>query len=83
MATLGDGTSLPALAPVQVSGLSDATQLALGPEHSCAVRSDGHLACWGSYTWGNFGDGKINAILAATAGLQLAFSLLLTLAFSL
>jgi alpha-tubulin suppressor-like RCC1 family protein len=33
--------------PVPVAGLTDAVAVAVGPEHECALRSDGTVACWG------------------------------------
>jgi len=34
--------------PVAVTGLGDATQLALAGSHACALRRTGAVACWGS-----------------------------------
>ncbi|HET9959595.1 MAG TPA: hypothetical protein VFQ61_34120 [Polyangiaceae bacterium] len=55
---LGDGTSYeskPANSdsphtplPVDVSGLSAIIQIALGDQHSCALRRDRFVACWGN-----------------------------------
>jgi alpha-tubulin suppressor-like RCC1 family protein len=44
--------------PVAVQGLTDATALALGRRHSCALRKTGHVACWGANGDGQLGDGK-------------------------
>jgi len=33
--------------PVQAEGITEAVQIALGDEHSCARRSDGSVWCWG------------------------------------
>ena len=41
-----------------VSGLSDATALAAGAAHVCALRSNGQIACWGSDASGQLGDGS-------------------------
>ncbi|MDQ3035456.1 MAG: hypothetical protein M3Y87_23830, partial [Myxococcota bacterium] len=40
-----------------VSGLDDVTQLAVGAEHTCALREDGTIACWGANGSGQLGDG--------------------------
>jgi alpha-tubulin suppressor-like RCC1 family protein len=41
--------------PQAVSGLDDATDLALGRGHACAVKRGGKLACWGSNAAGQLG----------------------------
>ncbi len=64
---LGDGTSTGPLAgnhndrcsttPVAVSGLSGVTAITAGGEYSCALLSDGTVACWGASPLGELGDG--------------------------
>ena len=58
---LGDGTSLNNRnTPVDVSGISTATSLALGDRHTCALRTgskDGMIKCWGGNSKGQLGDG--------------------------
>ena len=55
---LGDGTKgSNRTTPVQVLGLKDVVQLALGLDHSCARLTDGTARCWGSNTHGQLGDG--------------------------
>lgn len=62
---LGDGTTTPRLAPVQVPGLSGVTQISTGANisniaisgHTCARTSDGRLYCWGRNANGQVGDG--------------------------
>jgi alpha-tubulin suppressor-like RCC1 family protein len=44
---LGDGTLRARLAPVQVKGLTGATQVIAGRRMSCALRKDGTVRCWG------------------------------------
>lgn len=43
--------------PTKVEGITDATSLALGRDHSCAVRSTGTVACWGTNSDGQLGNG--------------------------
>ncbi len=41
--------------PVAVSGFSDATAIATGERHTCALRADGTIACWGYNSHGQLG----------------------------
>lgn len=45
---LGDGTLVDRSSPVRVGALSDATAIAVGRHHSCAIRVDRSVVCWGS-----------------------------------
>jgi alpha-tubulin suppressor-like RCC1 family protein len=63
---LGDGTNTGpqtchaascSTTPVTVSGISTATTISAGYEHTCAVISDGTVQCWGENTYGQLGDG--------------------------
>lgn len=55
---LGDGTTVsPRSTPVTVSGLSSAITLAAGSRHTCALKPDGSVACWGLNQYGQLGDG--------------------------
>jgi len=46
---LGDGSEVVGFGSVvTVRGLSDARKLALGDEHSCALRNSGTVECWGA-----------------------------------
>ncbi|HRI71913.1 MAG TPA: hypothetical protein PK156_47095 [Polyangium sp.] len=64
---LGDGTTIPRLSPVQVSGLSGVTQIATGANtsnsalngHTCARTNDGKLYCWGRNANGQIGDSTL------------------------
>lgn len=44
-------------APVVVDGLTDVRHLALGASHSCALRNDQTVRCWGTDEDGQLGDG--------------------------
>ena len=54
----GDIALNPTTTPVQVVGLADATSLAAGSYHNCAIRTGGTVACWGSDGNGQLGDGS-------------------------
>ena len=53
---INDGGYHTALNPVRVSGLSGAVSVASGWGHSCAMRSDGSVWCWGSNSAGQAGN---------------------------
>jgi alpha-tubulin suppressor-like RCC1 family protein len=54
----GDGSSGNAHGtPVMVSGITDATAVTAGNEHTCALRSGGAMACWGAGNNGEMGNG--------------------------
>jgi alpha-tubulin suppressor-like RCC1 family protein len=52
---LGDGTTVDRLLPVQVVGVSDATQVAVGVDSTCVLRGDKKVLCWGSTSYGRIG----------------------------
>jgi alpha-tubulin suppressor-like RCC1 family protein len=60
---LGNGTieASDVLPPVAVSNLSGVTAIGNGPFHDCAVKSDGHVACWGANESGELGNGTTTA----------------------
>ena len=43
---LGDGTTIQRTTPIQVSGLTDVTQIAGGDYHTIAVKNDGTVWTW-------------------------------------
>ena len=61
---LGQGNPSDAFAPVQASDigtgetLGPAVQVTCGDAHSCALLADGRIACWGSDSDGQVGDGN-------------------------
>jgi hypothetical protein len=42
---------------VTVSGITTATHLSVGADHTCAVLADGTVSCWGANGFGKLGDG--------------------------
>jgi alpha-tubulin suppressor-like RCC1 family protein len=55
---LGDGTTTTRLSPVLVDGLtSGVVAIAVGSSHSCALKTDGSVWCWGQNSTGALGDG--------------------------
>jgi alpha-tubulin suppressor-like RCC1 family protein len=56
---LGNGSaSGSSPSPVDVVGITDAVQLAVGYEHACVRRMTGQVACWGLGDSGELGDGN-------------------------
>ena len=54
---LGDNSaSTSSAVPVAVTGLNNATALAARQTHTCALRADGSVACWGSNINGELGN---------------------------
>jgi alpha-tubulin suppressor-like RCC1 family protein len=46
--------------PIPVSGVTGATQVAVGCTHACALKSDGTVWCWGTNSAGQLGTGDNN-----------------------
>ena len=51
--------------PVQVTGITTATQIKVGPQHACAVLSSGALQCWGQ-NGSSLGLGTLGAASASS-----------------
>jgi alpha-tubulin suppressor-like RCC1 family protein len=47
-------------APVPVSGITNATQIATGGDHTCALLTGGSVNCWGLNGYGELGNGDGN-----------------------
>jgi alpha-tubulin suppressor-like RCC1 family protein len=55
---IGDGAEVARTVPTSTAGLtSRATQISLGSRHTCALRDDGAMSCWGRNLEGELGDG--------------------------
>ncbi len=55
---LGDGTTAPRKGPVRVSGLDgDVVTMAAGETHTCVLKKDRTVWCWGGNSFGQLGDG--------------------------
>ena len=65
---VGDGTTNPALSPVQVQGLQGGVlAIALGGDHGITLKSGGTVFAWGFNSGGQVGDGSTTARLAPKA----------------
>ena len=57
---LGDGTTTGKLVPTPVSSLaSNIIAVSAGERHTCAIRGNGELLCWGDNSQGQLGDGTV------------------------
>ncbi|MEZ4406445.1 MAG: MXAN_6577-like cysteine-rich protein [Polyangiales bacterium] len=54
---LGRGNTTQSPLPAYVTGITDATAIAVGWQHACALRAGGTVVCWGSNAQGQLGDG--------------------------
>jgi uncharacterized repeat protein (TIGR01451 family) len=53
---VGDGGDTGAVAPVSVSGVTDGMAIEAGDDHTCVVRADSSVWCWGLNDYGQLGD---------------------------
>ena len=60
------GTELGVGVPVEVTGVSDATSIAMMRAGSCVLLTSGEVRCWGSGRKGELGNGAANDVLLAT-----------------
>jgi len=60
---LGDNSGLTLLSstPVEVNTINNATAIALGADHSCALLQTGSIKCWGRNTSGQLGDNSLSS----------------------
>ena len=58
---IGDGTTAHAQDFVQVVGIDDAIDVAVGAFHTCALHRDGEVSCWGRNDTGQLGRGTTTA----------------------
>lgn len=64
---LGDGTKINQSVPTQVKGLTSGVKaIAVGSDHSCALKNDGEVMCWGRNTHGQLGDGTTTTRIIPT-----------------
>jgi alpha-tubulin suppressor-like RCC1 family protein len=54
-------------APAPVGGLTDVVDVTSRANHTCAVRRNGEVHCWGDNTWGQLGDGTTDNALVPIA----------------
>ena len=54
---LGNGTTTDSTTPVQVSSITNATQVSAGGFQTCALLSGGTVECWGYNYYGELGNG--------------------------
>jgi Regulator of chromosome condensation (RCC1) repeat len=57
--------------PVQVSGITNATAVAVGEESTCALLSNGQADCWGWNVYGQLGDGTSVGPESCNMGIEL------------
>ena len=54
---LGNGTTTGSPTPVEVIGLTNATNIGSGTFHTCVATSEGTVECWGDNAGGQIGTG--------------------------
>ena len=76
---LGNGSTERADGPVQVVSLSsEVIELAAGDDHTCALKAEGAVFCWGQNYSGQLGDGTVEhrSSPVAVAGLPVGVNML-------
>ena len=69
---LGDGQQTGiAPVPTSVAGLTDVKAVAAGVSHTCALKADGTVACWGGNVACQIGDGCALAVIAGNQSTDL------------
>jgi alpha-tubulin suppressor-like RCC1 family protein len=64
---IGNNTTTEAHAPVDLYPETfEYVQLALGYQHTCGLRADGSVFCWGANPYGGLGTGNFNSALVPT-----------------
>lgn len=63
---LGNGTTNKSSTPVLVAGLQDVTDVATSGAHTCALRADQSMVCWGRGSSGELGNGSLLTSLVPT-----------------
>ena len=75
---IGDGTTTDRYIPTLVSGISNATDIAVGSRHSCAVLTDQTIKCWGYNSSGSLGSGNTSTVTVpvSVVGINSAISVM-------
>lgn len=69
---LGDGLKFSSSVPVLVKDVSDAIDVAAGPDHACVIHRSGSVSCWGSNDGRELGDGTTTTSPTPVNVVQLA-----------
>jgi alpha-tubulin suppressor-like RCC1 family protein len=70
------------LTPSRVVGIEDAVDLASAVNHTCAIRKDRSVACWGNDESGQLGDGKtLSLTIVPTRAIGLGDAATITVGF--
>ena len=63
--SLTDDSAYPS-GPVRVNGITDATAITTGWDHSCALHQTGAVSCWGANSNGQLGNGQSTGYWSST-----------------